>query len=178
MTNEYKQALDKAKGELDEHLRQRGEIDRQIIRLKTTVEALSALCEEPDFSMPLDLEVPKGFGITMTIRKILSDTNVPISAVVIRDAMESYGIDMTEYANSMAVIHNTLKRLIEQREVMQVRNQTGQTIGYSLYKGIPTEPPMLESAREPAAIPPPLTLDSPVYKSGMRGDEKPKERKR
>lgn len=131
--DEYTRALKKAKDELDQYLRQRGEIDRKIIRLKSTVEALSALCEEQEFSIPLDLEIPKGFGITMTIRKVLSESTVPLFAVQIRDALEAHGIDMKEYANQMAVIHNTLNRLVAQGEVMLVRNLDGQTAGYSLY---------------------------------------------
>jgi hypothetical protein len=145
--NKYESALQKARSELDHCLKLRGETDLKITRLKATIEALSALCDQQGLPVPLllDDEFPKGFGITLTIRRCLSESKTPLSATQIRDALVKTGLDLSGYANKMSVIHNTLRRLQEQGEISIVRKPHGEVCGYFLN-------PVPSSPQEPGKI--------------------------
>lgn len=126
MTHEnYKLALDTAREELQEVLNKQTELNRRAMELKKSIEVLSGLCEENPAVRDAALEaleqmmLPE-FGITAGIRAILleADNNGIIpSSTDIRDLLLKRKFDLSEYANAMAVIHNTLNRLEKQGEI-------------------------------------------------------------
>jgi len=115
---DYGKALKAARTELETLLKERVETDKRISRLKQTIDGLAALCDETDVSagLPFAQEPAADFGITTGIRRILS-AGMPMTATELRDALVQHGFDLNQYANEMAVIHNTIKRLQRQDEI-------------------------------------------------------------
>lgn len=121
---DYKKALHSARQEFDNLLHERSELDTRIIRLKQTITGLVGLCESDgqsqgsgNHALPLG---PRFMRLTSAIRQLLLDSAAPMRPPHLRDGLESHGFSMNQYANKLAVIHNTLSRLEKQGEVMQV----------------------------------------------------------
>jgi hypothetical protein len=134
---DYEKALSAAKTEIDQLLEQRTQIDNRITQLKFTTEALSKLLGIDIWAKAARLaefinQVPADPGITNAIRQVLASSKIPMNPTEIKLGLESIGFDLSEYANSGAVIHNTLARLERQGEVARVQNPAGQTVAYAL----------------------------------------------
>lgn len=125
---DYQKALLAAQSDIQQLLAQRTDIDARIAQLKSTVEHLSALLQEvPKFDATLwgrISDTSEGLGITDAIRQILQEGKMPFTALQVREALQQSGLDM-DYANTMAVIHNTLNRLEKQGEVVRFDNPSG-----------------------------------------------------
>ena len=136
MHQDYKNALERAHSELAELINQRTEIEQRIARLKTTIDGLSALCDERDYSEGLtpitatDATMSETMGLTNAIREIVSVSAVPIKPTEIRDLLVSEGFDEKAYSNMLTVIHNTLTRLERQKEFQQIRMPNGELVGW------------------------------------------------
>ena len=134
---DYEKALAAAKTEIDQLLEQRTQIDNRIAQLKFTTDALSRLLgveTRPTAARLVELinQVPADPGITNAIRQVLASCKIPMNPSEIKLGLESIGFDLSAYANSGAVIHNTLTRLERQGEVARVQNPAGQTVAYAL----------------------------------------------
>jgi hypothetical protein len=70
-------------------------------------------------------------GITDAIRRILSEAHSPMSPTQIKEALESGGLVLGGYANPHAVVHNTLKRLEKQGELLSVKDASGKVFAYT-----------------------------------------------
>jgi hypothetical protein len=121
----YKLALKTAREELQEVLIQQVELSRRAVGLKKSIEVLAVLCNEDpkagvetfELLEALSLETT---GITDGIRLLLRqamEKNIILDARNIRDLLAKRGFDLSQYANEMAVIHNTLRRLEKQGEL-------------------------------------------------------------
>ena len=132
---DYQKALKAAEVEIHEILQKRAALDVRLTQLKSAAEDLSALLQEvPKFDSGLWARIrdtPEGVGITDAIRQILIESKIPLTPVQVKDALRQSGLD-TDYQNTMAVIHNTLKRLEKQGEVAPIRNAAGQTPAYTM----------------------------------------------
>jgi hypothetical protein len=134
---DYRRALDAARKDLTKVLQDRTELDQRASELKKTIEGLSALCDEEDYSTGL----PEGatladVGISNAIRVVLRDTSDPaLTPTEIRDELEKRGLNLSEYASEMAVIHNTLARLERQGEVIKLTNRDGVPYAYAIRTG-------------------------------------------
>jgi hypothetical protein len=130
-SDDYSKALQAARAEIVKLLSQRADIDTRLAQLKGTVDALSVLVEPNPSEDGLHAlrEIMReftGMGISDAIRAILHDTTNPaLSPTEIRDELKRRGIKLHEYANEMAVIHNTLTRLEKQGEVVRFDNPSG-----------------------------------------------------
>src|SRR6202521_1399244 len=134
---DYEKALVAAKTEIDQLLEQRTHIDNRIAQLKFTTDALSRLLAvetTPTAAKLVELinQVPADPAITSAIRQVLASCKIPMNPEEIKLVLESIGFDLSVYANSGAVIHNTLTRLERQGEVARVQNPAGQTVAYAL----------------------------------------------
>ena len=65
---------------------------------------------------------------------MLTEAKLPLTAPEIRTGVVNLNVDLSQYVNASAVIHNTLTRLEKQGEVMRVVNPAGQTAAYALVK--------------------------------------------
>src|SRR5689334_21362106 len=137
MSNTYKSALDAARKEYETLLLERQEMDQRILRLKQTIDGLSALCEsDEDADAIVDVEpgLAPGYsiGLTDAIRSILeTNSNDVLNAKEVRVILENMGVDMKKkYVQPMVPVHNTLKRLEKQGEIVSLKDDRGNVVGY------------------------------------------------
>lgn len=143
---DYKRIISDAEKEIAKLLEERQRIDARLSSLKSMVQncrQLGGISEVITFGQPVvsNLEYLTNLinepqpdrGITNSIRQVLADTKLPLSAPEIRTELEKSGLDLSNYANAGAVIHNTLFRLAKQGEVQRIVEQDGQTV-YALVK--------------------------------------------
>ena len=136
----YETALTAASDEMQALLKQRSAIDARIAQLKTTIDALAALMTPPPSDEPASYGEVVGYlgevaGITNAIRQVLAKSKVPLAPGEIKAELIGGGVDLSEYANAGAVIHNTLHRLVRQGEIMSMQNP-GESTYYTLSKDI------------------------------------------
>ena len=121
---DYRKALHSARAEFEKLLQERADLDSRIVRLKQTITGLIGLCESNDKARrPLNHVVPlppRFMRLTSAIRQLLAESASPMRPPDLRDALLKYGFNVSQYANKLAVIHNTLSRLEKQGEVLQV----------------------------------------------------------
>jgi hypothetical protein len=132
--DDYTKALQSARAEIAELLNRRANIDARLAQLKGTVDALSALIEPgPVDDAFLELQELFGMGISDAIRATLRDTKDPaLSPTEIRDELKRRGVKLDNYANEMAVIHNTLARLERQGEIFKLTDREGVPYAYAM----------------------------------------------
>jgi len=136
-TPQYRRALDAALREYETLLRDRAELDTRIARLAHTVGSLSRLCGA----------VPTvALGLTDASRMVLKAAGHPLTALEVRAQLEGMGFDLSRYANDLAVIHTTLKRLTEADEVEVVPQAWGKP-SYA-WKVPPTPRPGIRQGRK------------------------------
>ena len=121
---DYRKALHSARAEFEKLLKERAELDNRIIRLKQTITGLVGLCESNSMArrslnhvLPLP---PRFMRLTSAIRQLLAESTSPMRPPALRDGLIKRGFNVAQYANKLAVIHNTLSRLEKQGEVTQV----------------------------------------------------------
>ena len=121
---DYRRALQSARAEFKKLLRERAQIDNRIIRLKQTITGLMGLCDANhnvlrslNNNTPLP---PRFMRLTSAIRQVLAESVLPMRPPGLRDALHNRGLNLAQYANKLAVIHNTLTRLGRQGEVTEM----------------------------------------------------------
>lgn len=136
--NYYHKALETARTELTELLRQNEEIEKRIARLRQTIASLSALSEEGEVPVEDDkVRIPgaldlfareasaaaqsiygRTIGFSDAVREVLKAGGNFMTPVQVKDGLIRMGIDLeSKYSNPLAVIHTTLKRLEANGEV-------------------------------------------------------------
>ncbi|MGC2245919.1 MAG: hypothetical protein WA609_04890 [Terriglobales bacterium] len=150
---DYRKARDAAIGEIKEILKQRAAQDERLSQLKKTVDALSSLlgdvsppvkpipslADSVAAALRVGLSDPGGAGISRMIRNILAHSHIPMTPVDIKAALARTGFDIGQYANAMAVIHNTLKRLQAQGELVAIYDAVHQVTAFAL-RTVPPPP--------------------------------------
>jgi len=131
-------ALEAARKDMEEALQEKMLVELRVGQLAQTINALSSLLTVRPAEIDVPEEVFGESGITAAIRVLLTRSKVPLAPVQIRTELMSHSFDLSDYANAMAVIHNTLKRLDKQGELMTVKNSSGQIIAYTTrFKSLP-----------------------------------------
>jgi predicted flap endonuclease-1-like 5' DNA nuclease len=121
----YRKAIRDAEEEIVKQTLYRASADRKITQLKAAITALSALLEQPP---KVDDSTTIGdVGITNAIRQVLKEAGVGLTPAQVKAKLIEAEFDLDKYANSSAVIHNTLKRLEAQGQVVSVRDSSGVT---------------------------------------------------
>jgi hypothetical protein len=133
---DFRKALETASSELSDLVRDRTAIDLRITQLKTAIDTLTALLEEKapyvsGASWESTAEVLNELGISDAVRRILADSAAPMFPTQVKAALVNAGFPLEEYASAMSVIHNTLKRLERQGELITVRSPSGQAAAYA-----------------------------------------------
>jgi hypothetical protein len=109
--HEYRAALKAAREEIDVLRQERDALDARIARLRQTIAALEAVCDEaPSFDE----------GLTEACRTVLKAASQPLSAVDVRGHLGALGLPMAKYSNPLASVHTVLKRLASAGEVSVV----------------------------------------------------------
>jgi hypothetical protein len=117
----YKQAYERAKLDLVQHLKKRAVLDQEIRRLIDTLKPLGQLCgTDPD---EIDkLLLTQGFasdsslGFTATIRRLFRTHKMALNPTQIRDDLLKLGIGQ-EQVNLLSSIHTVLRRMVEAGEI-------------------------------------------------------------
>jgi hypothetical protein len=158
MANPFEAALAEARKSLEKALEEKSAIERRIFSLKQTIEGLSSLCEphsEEEFLISGD--TPASFqlsSMTDAIRRVFSQSDEPILAPTeVRDALVAMGMDLGKYKQPLVPIHNTLKRLVSQEELVEFRDDKNELKGYRWVSPLAravaeVEHPWMEKARE------------------------------
>jgi hypothetical protein len=137
MPDSINDALKTAKRKLLACLRERDRLNNEIEKWERVVESLSAVTVDSSADLPPDIVVVSPFfgdkkpmGFTDGVRDVLRRAEVIMTAPQIRNELERMGFDFSKYAQPLVPLHNTLKRLQEQKEIVSIKNQAGETTGY------------------------------------------------
>ena len=148
-TRSYDRALYAAKQDLARCLEQRQRIDGEIGRLQAVIANLQNLCAERDrksLQVRVDRVIKKNLtkGITEEIRVILKEKFFPMTAGELKQTLEARKYDLSRYANSVAVLHTVLKRLVQGGEVKVIPQKRGK----KAYQWISTTDRLLSELQE------------------------------
>jgi hypothetical protein len=113
---EYRRALEAAAKEYEALGAERQRLDRRLGELAQTISTLSRLC---------GLVPTVHLGLTDACRMILRSVGLPMTPVEIRDRLKAIGFDLSKYANDLAAVHTTLKRLNDAEELRLVATTPG-----------------------------------------------------
>jgi hypothetical protein len=119
VTESYARALAAARKELDALLRERDELETRVARVRRTIAALSALCDEPT---PLDL------GLTDAIRTVLRGSVEAVSPPEVKERLDTLGLDLSQHSNPLASVHTVLKRLVHAGEADTTEGYGGKMV--------------------------------------------------
>lgn len=145
----YRKALSQAKQELAGYLTQRQEIDHHVSRLQALITQLQDACAEQDqkrFWNSIERVVKadlKG-GITQTIRILLKEMSLPMTATDLKTGIEARKYDLARFKNPLAVIHTVLNRLVKSGEVKVIP----QKYGKKAYQWVSTTEKLLSELQE------------------------------
>jgi hypothetical protein len=106
--DEYLRALEAASREYEQLAAERHRLDARLSELAQTIGTLCRLCG-------LVPTVP--WGLTDACRTVVRTAASPMTAADVRDRLAVIGYDLGIYANALAAIHTTLKRLTEAGEL-------------------------------------------------------------
>jgi hypothetical protein len=118
---DYLVTLALAQKELVRILQSRTALDERAAELKKTIEGLSSLiggvADDPSANGTVGANLG---GISAAIRVVLRESESgPLPPTSIRDELVKLGVNLSEYASPMTVVHNTLGRLERQGEVVK-----------------------------------------------------------
>jgi hypothetical protein len=122
---EYRRALEAAVREYEQAVADRTALDARIAQLHQTIGTLTKLC---GFTPTVPL------GLTDACRLVLRNAGRPMTAVQVRERLESIGFDVEKYSNSLAAIHTVLKRLADHGEVALATDDEAARQAYEFLK--------------------------------------------
>jgi division protein CdvB (Snf7/Vps24/ESCRT-III family) len=148
-TTKYHRALFQAEQDLARCLVQRQKIDHKVARLQAVITQLQDLCAEMDhknFERRVErvVKADLNMGITELARVFLKEMSLPMTASDLKEKMEARKLDVSRYANPLAVIHTVLKRLVQSGEVKVVPRKRGK----KAYQWVSTTDKLLSELRQ------------------------------
>ena len=122
MGTSYSKAFDDALSELGELLRRRRGIDGEISRLRNVILALYEKAGATktqketlmNFFGEIDVSEPR---LTEAVKDALYNTPRKLPAIQVKELMEVRRFDFGDFANPLASVHSTLRRLARQGEI-------------------------------------------------------------
>src|SRR5258708_7823221 len=119
---EYKRMLEAMQKELNGLLELQEDTEQKIAQLKQAIISFAPLAKESNEPMGFwdeALSEIKAAGITDNIREILQAVYPNLlSPIEIRKQLKNRGQDLSGHKNVMASIHSTLKRMLENEEII------------------------------------------------------------
>jgi hypothetical protein len=122
----YQNAIQAAEKDMQGWIRLRNAADLKIGQLRSAIKILTGLLEEPPKAAPQEAAAEEigDMGITEAIRAVLRGGTC-VTPANAKEDLAGMGFDLSKYANPSAVIHNTLKRLEAQGEIVAVDTPSG-----------------------------------------------------
>jgi len=127
--DEYRRALDAAVREYERVFAEHAALESRIAQLRHSIAALTKLCGyEP--TVPL--------GLTDACRLVLRNAAAPLTALEVRDRLQSIGVDLSKYSSPLASIHTVLKRMHDAGELVERDrdDDTAQKTAYAFVLGV------------------------------------------
>jgi hypothetical protein len=115
VSDDYRAALSAAIREYEDLGAERRRLDDRLAQLAQTIGTLSKLL---GFTPTVPL------GLTDACRLVLRG-GLPMTPTEVRDRLAAIGVDLSGYANELAAIHTTLKRLNEAGEIRLIPKPSG-----------------------------------------------------
>lgn len=136
----YKETLKSAEDELEQLLSEEAKIEMRLVAIRHRAESLRRTVLSLG-DLVGEAREPQIFGITDAIRKVMSERKEGshVSAQMVRSILERDKFPLSEYKNAMAVIHTTLKRLVDQGELQPFEASNGKTYYKWIDRGITDE---------------------------------------
>lgn len=138
-------AINEFRRQLNDAVGKRDVLNIKILNLEQNIRNLRAARTETRFAVIQEREQGT-IGLTEAIRTIFRRNNVPMTSREVRMALKVIGFELERFANASAAVKNTLSRLVENGEL----KFDAESSAYRLH---------------PYAD---------LYRSGMRGNEKPR----
>ena len=117
----YREAYQKAAGELEELLKQEEQIEARILALRKTMNSLATLISQHDGKDKDFQEFANAWlretvdtSLTNDIRRILGASEESFTTSDIREELSKLGGSLAEHKNPLATINALLSRLVEQ----------------------------------------------------------------
>lgn len=137
--HDYRRALDAALREYETLTAERAKLDSRIAQLAHTIGNLTRLCG-------LTPTVP--WGLSDACRIVLkAAAGQPLTASDVRGHLDAIGFDLTRYANELAAIHTTLKRLRDSGHARLVPRAVAGTPAY-VWSGAPVMIVLTEAEKQ------------------------------
>jgi hypothetical protein len=124
----YKESLDAAKTEMEALLTEQSQLEARLYHIATRLHVLRKTALSLGELLGEEFE-PASIGITEAIRKVLKrhseedERNSYVAPTTVRNQLQKDGFPLSDYKNALAVIHTTLKRLDEQKEVESLTSE-------------------------------------------------------
>jgi hypothetical protein len=130
MAIDYQHVVYESRKELNQSVAERERLDKRINELRTALRALVKFIPEPERDEVMrEVKNAKRRGVSLTesVVDLLSQSEHKkgLTTSQIRQSLEESGFDMEDYSQPLAVIMNTLGRLIEQKKVMRTFTAPG-----------------------------------------------------
>ena len=116
---DVKKLLEESRKELAELVRQRDQLNIAIIQREERVRGLSAIALRDELTQGQNDSKQSLVGITEAIRSVLRLKNKPMTAAEVKADLEMMGYHFKGFSNHSAMVHNTLKRMAENGELLR-----------------------------------------------------------
>jgi hypothetical protein len=107
----YKQAFEKARKDLLNAIHQRDQWTLEIAKLQPVVKSLAGRLQEQGSKISLITAESYLIPVQELVLACVRGSITAVSAMDVRDKLDSIGYDLSKYSNPLAVIHGALNRL-------------------------------------------------------------------
>jgi hypothetical protein len=128
---DYEQAIGQARRDLANAVFQRDFYNLEILRLQQVVNALAVSASNAEIQERVNEEWQVFVELTQAIEAIVNGSFNPISPIEVRDTLVFYGYNIGRYANPMAMVHQTLKRLVADGRIGEFRGRYTKVQAYA-----------------------------------------------
>lgn len=126
---DLKLSLEQAKRELLVTVQARDHWNMEIVRLQNLVKALAASVATTERSEKLAEAMQFQLGITEAVEAFVNQSPDPVTPIEVRNGLLLQGYQVGRYANPLAVVHQSLRRLAAAGRILEIRGRYTQSAG-------------------------------------------------
>jgi DNA repair exonuclease SbcCD ATPase subunit len=134
-----------AERRLEDIEQERSSLEQNLVRLNAQLEVLGPICDDAEQDESNEWAELAKCGIQECCYRVLVETGEPQSAKDIRFELEQRGVDVSRYANGLAVIHTSLGRIPDRVKSFRRKEYIGEDrskkVWIRYYKAIPQDSP-------------------------------------
>jgi hypothetical protein len=121
VSRDYQKALAKATQELIHAIQERDRLNLEIVRLQKLTTALAATVEQSQQYEQFQQAIANEISFIDTVHSIVRSAERPLTAIDVKDRLAVYGYDLSVYANPMGFVHTSIKRLVDNGRIAEIR---------------------------------------------------------